>query len=140
MSNTFNGTESLGDFSDNYSSNLTAITANISNLSSQIINGGTAYLTYNGVDASPTATADINCLTNFIYNTTSGTNSLVITLPNGLTEGQMLYLSPVNSDTKYSIIGTNFYVYDSTYYTNNFYSLMFVWSSVLEKWCPICQF
>jgi len=140
MSNAFNGTESLGDFSTNYSSNLTAITSNISNLSSQIINSGTAYLTYNGIDSSPTATVDINCLTNFINNTTSGSNSLVITLPNGIIEGQMLYLAPVNLYTKYSIIGTNFYVNEPIYYTDSTSSLMFVWSSSLQRWCPICQY
>ena len=140
MSNSFNGTESLGDFSTNYSSNLTAVTSNISNLSSQIINSGTAYLTYNGNDSSPTSTADINCFTNFINNTTSGSNSLVITLPNGLAEGQMLYLAPVNVNTKYTITGSNFYVNVSSYYTDSISSLMFVWSSSLQKWCPICQY
>jgi hypothetical protein len=140
MSNTFNGTESLGDFSDNYSSNLTAITANISNLSSQLINGGTHYLTYNGNDASPTATFNINYLTNIINNTTTGDNSLVITLPNGLVEGQILCISPANENTKYTITGTNFYVYETSYYTDSYSSLMFVWSSTLQRWCAISQY
>ena len=134
MANSFNGIESLGQFTENYSSNLTAVTAIISNLSSQIINGGTNYLFYDGTEASPTATASINSTINFINNTSGGSNVLNITLTEGINEGQILIFAPLSAS--FTISGGN--INPSSIGTRST-GIAYVWSNTFNVWIQIAQ-
>jgi hypothetical protein len=141
MSNSFNNTENLGEFSENYSSNFTSPSANFANLSSQIISGGICYLEYDGT-VGGALTADIHALTVIVKNTTdTDTLPLVITLPNGLVDGQLIFISPASEVSSYQLAGTNYYAYDFSHgFPTTLFSFSFTWSDKLQLWCPTCQY
>ena len=83
---------------------------------------------------------DINTTTIFIVNTTSITTyPVIIEIPNGSKEGQIIAFSPTNQYSVFTISGNNFYAEDS-YTTNATNALIFVWSNVLRQWNAICNY